>query len=176
MLRYAILGSIELRDGETRLSVGGARQVALLAFLLVNANRGVSNDLLIDALWDAERSAGAVKRLQMAIARLRRTLDPLTGANSPLQTTSNGYLLAVAPGELDSDMFESRSAQGLVTSWRRRSSSGAAPSHSPTSRTRRSRRARSGVWKSSGSLPSRRGSKPISVSGIMRRSSVSWRR
>ena len=49
MVRYAILGPVELCDGERRVAVGGPRQVALLAFLLVNANRRLSYDLLIDA-------------------------------------------------------------------------------------------------------------------------------
>ena len=47
--------------------------MALLAFFLVNANRPVSSDVLIDAVWGAERS-GADKRLQMAVARLRKAL------------------------------------------------------------------------------------------------------
>jgi DNA-binding response OmpR family regulator len=49
--------------------------MTLLALLLVNANRALSSDRLVDLLW-GERAMGAtVKRLQMAIARLRRTLD-----------------------------------------------------------------------------------------------------
>ena len=45
-------------------------------------------------------------RLQMAIARLRKALEPLNGADGPrLQTVRGGYLLSVAPGELDADLF-----------------------------------------------------------------------
>ncbi len=102
MYRYAILGSVELRDGgDQPLAVGGPGQVALLAFLLVHANRLVTTDALDEALWGDERAAP--KRLQMAVGRLRRTLEPI---GDPLLTVSGGYRLAVSPGELDSDAFQ----------------------------------------------------------------------
>lgn len=105
-MRFRVLGSIEAWAGESPLGLGGRRQVALLAFFLVNANRPVSSDLLIDAVWRAERS-GAEKRLQMAVGRLRRALGPLEAGPDPvLRTVSGGYLFSVAPGELDAEVFE----------------------------------------------------------------------
>ncbi len=113
-MRYAILGPVELCDGERRLAVHGPRQVALLALLLINANRPLSNDRLIDALWGDLGPAGAVKRLQAAILRLRRLLDPVGGqSQSVLRTVTGGYLLAVAPGELDAEIFQARVEEGL---------------------------------------------------------------
>jgi DNA-binding SARP family transcriptional activator/tetratricopeptide (TPR) repeat protein len=112
MVRYAILGSIELRDGERRVPVGGRRPGALLALLLVNANRALSTDRLIEALWD-DQDPSATKRLQAAILRLRRTLDPASGAGeSVLQTVAGGYMLTVAPGQLDADVFQARMHAG----------------------------------------------------------------
>jgi predicted ATPase/DNA-binding SARP family transcriptional activator len=88
--------------------LAGSRQLKLFAFLLLNANRAVSADALIDAVWGAERN-GAVKRLQMAIARLRKALAPLDNEDgSILRTVSGGYLLAVGGGELDSEVFAER--------------------------------------------------------------------
>jgi len=105
--RYAILGPLALYEGERVQAVGGPRQVALLALLLVHANRAVSNDRLIDALWRDRDPVGAVKCLRVAVTRLRRTLDGADpGSESPLRTVSGGYLLAVGPGELDADVFE----------------------------------------------------------------------
>jgi DNA-binding SARP family transcriptional activator len=113
MVRYAILGPVELRDGERGVAVGGPRQVALLALLLVNANRALSSDRLIEELWEDRARAGALKRLQMAIARLRRTLDPGGEQDaSALRTVAGGYMLAVAPGELDADVFQTRVEDG----------------------------------------------------------------
>jgi DNA-binding SARP family transcriptional activator len=113
MVRYAILGPVELWEVERRIGVGGTRQVALLALLLVNANRAVSTDRLIEALWGDLRRTGAVKRLRVAITRLRRTLDPDRAQDeSVLRTVPGGYLLAVAPGELDAEVFARRLAEG----------------------------------------------------------------
>jgi predicted ATPase/DNA-binding SARP family transcriptional activator len=113
---FRILGSIEACNGEERLAVGGRRQLALLAFLLLHANRAVSSDVVIDAVWGPSRS-GADNRLQMAIARLRRSLDPAGGNGEPrLRTVSGGYLLSIAAGELDADVFVShvRVGQGAL--------------------------------------------------------------
>ncbi|MCA1598182.1 MAG: hypothetical protein LC769_04040 [Chloroflexi bacterium] len=51
MLRYAILGAVGLCDAERRVAVGGPRQDALLALLVLKANHAISSDELIDALW-----------------------------------------------------------------------------------------------------------------------------
>jgi DNA-binding SARP family transcriptional activator len=115
MVRFGILGPVEALAGEQPVAVGGPRQVALLAFLLVHANRAVSLDELIDALWGEQDLAGAVKRVQVAIARLRKALgtDDATG-DSPLRSTAGGYLLAVRPGQLDAEMFREQIETGRV--------------------------------------------------------------
>ena len=111
MSAFRVLGPVEAWTDERRLALGGPQQVKLLAFLLLNANRAVSADAVIDAVWGAERQRAA-KRLQMAIVRLRRALEPLNGQDGPrLRTVSGGYLLSVAPGELDMEVF----AEGVRT-------------------------------------------------------------
>ena len=56
-MEFAILGPVEARrDGRT-LRLGGHKQRALLAILLLNANNAVSRDRLIEALWDEQRPA-----------------------------------------------------------------------------------------------------------------------
>ena len=113
MVRFGILGPVEALVGERRVAVGGPRQVALLAFLLVHANQAVSVDQLIDGLWSNQNPAGAVKRVQVAVARLRKAVgsDDADG-ESPLRSTAGGYLLAVAPGLLDAEVFSARIGQG----------------------------------------------------------------
>jgi DNA-binding SARP family transcriptional activator len=115
MVRFRILGPIECFRGQRRCGLGGPRQLALLAVLLLHANRAVSADALIDALWGEQSSAGATKRLQMAIARLRKALDG-DGAGSSgepvLRTLGGAYLLALAPGELDADVFAANVQDG----------------------------------------------------------------
>jgi DNA-binding SARP family transcriptional activator len=76
-MKFRVLGSVQASVDGRSLPLGGPRQVSLLACLLVNANRPVSSDALIDAVWGSARS-GADKRLQMAITRLRKALAPQT--------------------------------------------------------------------------------------------------
>ncbi|MEA2493962.1 MAG: hypothetical protein QOJ29_1873, partial [Thermoleophilaceae bacterium] len=119
MIRYAILGPVALCDGERRVAAAGRRQVGLLALLLVNANRTVSSDRLIDAVWGDLAPAGALKRLQVAIVRLRRTLERQgVPSESVLRTVAGGYVLEVRPGELDAELFETRvgDARGALAS------------------------------------------------------------
>lgn len=105
MNRFRVLGPVEVWADDRQLALGGPRQVALLAFLLLHANRAVSADALIDAVWGSGRD-GAAKRMQMAVARLRKALEPLESGNgSVLRTVRGGYLLSAAPGELDAEVF-----------------------------------------------------------------------
>ena len=108
-----ILGPIEAWCDRRRLDLGGPRQLALFAFLLVHSNRAIASDVLCDALWAPARS-GSDSRLQMAVARLRKSLAPLNGADGPvLRTVAGGYLLSLAPGQLDAEVFAERLQHGL---------------------------------------------------------------
>ena len=111
-MRFRVLGPIEAWTDEHPLVLGGPQQVKLLAFLLLNANRAVSADAVIDAVWGSDRD-GAAKRLQMGVLRLRRALAPLDGENgSRLRTVSGGYLLDVHADELDAEVFAARFRDG----------------------------------------------------------------
>src|SRR5262245_36229647 len=104
-MRYAILGPLDAWDGGRRLALGGPQQRALLAVLLLNANRVVSIDRLVECLWGDDPPATARSLLQGCVAQLRRALHT-TGADAPRQplvTRPPGYLLEVSAGELDLD-------------------------------------------------------------------------
>ena len=114
MVCFRVLGPVEVYRGERGVELAGPRQVALLAFLLVHANRAVSTDVLGDALWGEQDPAGAVKRVQVAIGRLRRVLqgDRRTGGEPVLRTVAGGYLLAVEPGAMDAEAFRAGVQEG----------------------------------------------------------------
>ena len=112
MTSFRVLGSIEVVVNDQPVAIGGRTQIRLLAFLLLSANRAISTDAISDAVWGSVR-AGADSRLQMAIVRMRRVLEPARSAEPPrLRTVSGGYMLAVAPGELDADVFEALVGDG----------------------------------------------------------------
>ena len=114
-MTFRILGPIEACHDGRPLPLGGPRQLALLAVLLLNANRAVALDVLLETVWREPDAVGGRKRAQMAVARLRRALAPLArdrGGRSVLRTVSGGYLLAVAPDELDATVFQARLEAG----------------------------------------------------------------
>ena len=112
MASSRILGPVEASFDGQRLATGGRRQLTLFSFLVLNANRPVADDALIDAVWGSSRSRSD-NRLRMAITRLRKALEPLNGSTGPrLRTVSGGYLLSINAGELDADVFAARVLDG----------------------------------------------------------------
>jgi DNA-binding SARP family transcriptional activator len=110
-----ILGPVEVWAQERRVALGGSRQLALLGMLVVNTGSAISADALIEALWPAESAdGGARKRLQMTVTRLRQALQPLTDTgHCELRTVGGGYLLSLAPDELDATVFARHVAASL---------------------------------------------------------------
>jgi DNA-binding SARP family transcriptional activator len=104
---FRILGPLEVLEGERALDIGGHKQSAVLAMLLLAANRPVSRDALIDALWQEDPPETAQKALQVYVSRLRKLLG-----RERVETRPPGYLLHVEPGELDLARFERLRADG----------------------------------------------------------------
>ena len=108
-MQFRLLGPLEVWDGHERLDLGGAKQRALLALLLLNANRSVHRARVVDWLWDREPPLTAGDLVHEYVSRLRRALRPCRGADPSwprLHTQGSGYLLEVVPDELDLDRFE----------------------------------------------------------------------
>lgn len=113
-MEFRILGPFEVLEGDRRVDIGGNKQRALLAVLLVHANEVVSTDRLMDELWGDSPPPTAAKTLQAHVSRLRRALGEESGSNTGglLETHGRGYLLRVEPGQLDADRFRGRLEEG----------------------------------------------------------------
>jgi DNA-binding SARP family transcriptional activator len=98
-VEFRILGPLEVRDGERVLSLGGAKRRAVLALLLLEANRVVSVEQLVDGVWGEAPPPSVAASLHNHLARLRRELGDRLERRPP------GYQLRVADGELDVDRF-----------------------------------------------------------------------
>ncbi len=96
MVEFAILGPLEAREGGEPISLGGPKQRALLAMLLLEGGRVVPIDRLVDALWEGNPPPTAVPSLQNFVAQLRKAL----GADA-IETRAPGYLVRVTPEQLD---------------------------------------------------------------------------
>jgi DNA-binding SARP family transcriptional activator len=106
-VEFAVLGSVAAWDDGRELPLGGAKQRALLAILLLHANEVVSRDRLIDGLWGERPTRTAGHTLDNYISRLRKVLgDARVSRRAP------GYVLHVEGDELDLDRFERLSRKG----------------------------------------------------------------
>ena len=104
---YRILGPLEAFDGERAISLGGARQRAVLALLVLHGNETLTSDVIVDELWGEEAPPTAVKVLQNCVSALRKELPAET-----IRTVAGAYSLTLGPEELDRDRFERLLAEG----------------------------------------------------------------
>ena len=113
-MNFRILGPLEALDEGRAVALGGSKQRAVLALLLVHANETVSTDRLIDELWGERPPASPAKTLQMHISRLRRVLGGVAvdGSNGVLLTRDRGYELQLDPECLDAHRFERLGFEG----------------------------------------------------------------
>ena len=93
-MEFRILGPLEVLDGGRPVALGGAKQRALLAVLLLHANEVVSTDRLIDELWGERPPKTAANTLQFYVSQVRKAL----GADR-IATRSPGYLIRVERSE-----------------------------------------------------------------------------
>ncbi|MCX2953679.1 BTAD domain-containing putative transcriptional regulator [Lentzea sp. NEAU-D7] len=114
-LRFHLLGSLEVLDGELPVPLGGVKQRAALGFLLLQANRVVATSKLLHALWPRDVPPTARKMLQNAVSGLRGVLASPGGnpeGGPMLLTHAPGYLLRVDPNSLDLSRFQQLAEQG----------------------------------------------------------------
>src|SRR5215212_2705047 len=113
---FRILGPLEILEEGHAVTLGGSKQRALLALLLVHANETLSTDRLIDELWGERPPANATKTVQMQVSRLRKALADTTGNGSAggalVVTRERGYELTLDSDQLDSHRFERLVAEG----------------------------------------------------------------
>ena len=73
-MRFRLLGPLEIEDVADEALLRRAKPRALLAMLLLNANRPVSTDRLVAGLWGDEEPATALGALQNYVSQLRKAL------------------------------------------------------------------------------------------------------
>jgi predicted ATPase/DNA-binding SARP family transcriptional activator len=101
-MEFRILGPLEVSHTGEAVAIGGRKEKALLALLVVNAGTAVSVDRMVDELWGDETPPTATKTLRSYISRLRRRL----GDGASLITVGSAYMLETEPNEIDAARFE----------------------------------------------------------------------
>lgn len=104
--RFGVLGPLEVAapDGTPR-PVGGRKQRALLALLLLHRNRAVSPSRLVAGLWGDAPPRGAEVTLRSHVSHLRQHLSRVA-SGEVLTTGPAGYRLVVPAAHVDVDRFE----------------------------------------------------------------------
>ena len=106
--QFGLLGPVcAWRDGE-EIDLGPGKQRAVLAVLLLRANRPVPATEIVDAVWGEEPPGNGLNVVQKHVSGLRRALEPDRQPRLPsqlLMLTDAGYTMRVEPGTLDLDAF-----------------------------------------------------------------------
>jgi DNA-binding SARP family transcriptional activator len=113
VLRVSVLGPVRAWRGDTELELGAPQRRAVLGLLATRANQVVARDELIDGMWGEELPARSVNALHVHVSRLRAAIEPHRALRAPsrvLIATGLGYLLRLAPGQLDAEVFAERLA------------------------------------------------------------------
>ena len=76
VMRFAVLGTLTVEGPDGPVELGAPKQRAVLALLLLSANRVVSVDRIIDHLWSGEPPPGALGTVHAYVSVLRRILEP----------------------------------------------------------------------------------------------------
>jgi peptide/nickel transport system substrate-binding protein len=100
MVEFSLLGPVQVRAGGAALPLGGRKQRALLALLLLSPNEPLSRDRLIDGLWGGDPPPAATASLDSHLSRVRRVLGP-----GRIERRPAGYAIVVGPDELDVRRF-----------------------------------------------------------------------
>ena len=108
-LRFLVLGPVEVRRDGSPIALGANKLRVLLAILVLNRDRVVATDRLIDLMWGGAGPATARVTLQNYVMRLRRAIN--TDSDPVLRTKSPGYCLVTADGQTDLDEFADLTAR-----------------------------------------------------------------
>ena len=108
-MEFRILGPLEVVAGDRVVALGGGKERALLAVLLLHANEVVPSERLIDELWGEAAPATVAKMVQVYVSHLRKALrgeQGENGADGLLVTRAGGYMLRLEEEQSDLEHFE----------------------------------------------------------------------
>src|SRR4051812_7353377 len=113
---FRLLGPLEVLAGGKPVGIAGTRQRAVLALLLLDADRVVPTDRLIDRLWGEAPPPTAITSLHNGIAQLRKAL----GAER-VETRPPGYVIHLDGADLDLGRFQDIVARAAAAATAQRS-------------------------------------------------------
>ena len=108
-MEFSVLGPLDVRHDGGELRLGAPKPRVLLTRLLLDANRVVPADRLVEDLWDGEPPPSSAQTLQSYVSQLRKVIG-----SDRVVTEAGGYRLVVGHDESDLDRFEALATQGVA--------------------------------------------------------------
>lgn len=99
-----VLGPLEVTVDGVPAALGARRNREVLAALTVDAGRVVPADVVLDRVWGEDGAGGSMSNLHAILSRVRTRLAE-AGITDPIETRAPGYLLRVAPEQVDAHRF-----------------------------------------------------------------------
>ena len=113
-LKFGVLGPLQLSVEGTPVPLGAPKQRAVLAMLVINRNRPVGVESLINAVWDESPVPAARASIQTHVSNLRRILDDAgVDPHTALASAPPGYRLSVADTDCDLGRFTAEKTAGI---------------------------------------------------------------
>jgi DNA-binding SARP family transcriptional activator len=112
-VQFGVLGALQMSIGSALVPLGTPKQRAVLAVLVVNANRPVAIDTLIGAAWDQRPPPGARATLHAYISNLRKLMGTAGIDRSALASTPPGYQLSLRDDQYDFGRFAAEKNAGV---------------------------------------------------------------
>src|SRR3954454_21118689 len=110
-----LLGPLEVDCGDRQVRIGAAKERLILVVLALNAQRVVSTERLVDALWGEGPPESAGVSLRVLMYRLRKSLA-VAGCDAAMHARSPGYVLAGDDVDVDVDVdrFQALATRGAA--------------------------------------------------------------
>ena len=100
MMRFRLLGPLEVERAGMPVALGGPQQLRLFGVLLANREQVVGIDRIVDALWTDRPPVSAARAVMTYVSRLRTTLG-----DGYVVTQGAGYRLTCVGATCDADEF-----------------------------------------------------------------------
>src|SRR5712692_2178652 len=114
-MEFRILGPLEIVTNGRAVELGGAKERALVALLLLSGNRVVSSEKLVDELWEGSPPDRASTSVRVRVSRLRKALTAAGPEGSGvIRTQAPGYRLTYDPRQYDAAVFEEQATRARV--------------------------------------------------------------
>lgn len=130
-MRFEVLGPVRIRTRRREIAIAANRQRALLAMLLLQANRTVPAERLVDALWAEDPPRDARSQLHGCVYRLRKQLAAGGASGRVIVTEPSGYRAHVDVKSVDLLEFRAQVTEARSAAKEGRGTAG------PTARLRR---------------------------------------